>query len=176
VAAITEVAHRFEAAVDDTRRQYANGADRPIGAYAVLLSVYAALVGVLSFVVRRRKAPLPERFGAADLALLAVATHKVSRLVTKDSVTAAVRAPFTEFKEPAGEGEVNEDVRGTGLRHAVGELLTCPFCFSQWAATAFAFGLVLAPRATRLAASVLVAVTGADVMQYGFSALKKLEG
>jgi hypothetical protein len=106
---------------------------------------------------------------------MAVATHKVSRLVTKDSVTAAVRAPFTEFKEPAGEGEVNEEVRGTGLRHAVGELLTCPFCFSQWAATGFAFGLVLAPRATRLVASTLAAVTVADVMQFGFAALRKLD-
>jgi hypothetical protein len=176
VAAITEVIQRVEHAVDETREQYANGADRPIGAYAVLLSVYASLVAALSFVVRRRKAPLPERISPADLALLMVATHKVSRLVTKDSVTAAVRAPFTEFKEPAGEGEVNEDVRGTGVRHAVGELLTCPFCFSQWAATLLAFGLVLAPRATRFAASVLVAVTGADAMQYGFSALKKFDG
>jgi hypothetical protein len=176
VAAIAEVAERVEEAVDNTRREYANGADRPIGAYAVLLSIYASLVGVLTLIVRKRKAPLPERVNAADLALLAVATHKVSRLVTKDSVTATVRAPFTEFKEPAGEGEVNEEVRGTGLRHAVGELLTCPFCFSQWAATAFAFGLVLAPRATRFTMSTLTAVTGADAMQFGFAALRKIEG
>ncbi|MDQ1403322.1 MAG: hypothetical protein QOG03_1638, partial [Actinomycetota bacterium] len=59
MAAVAEVAHRLEDAVDETRAAYANGADRPIGAYAVLLSAYGALVGALALLVRRR-APLPE--------------------------------------------------------------------------------------------------------------------
>lgn len=137
--------------------------------------MYGALVAALSLVVRRRRVPLPERVALRDVALLAVATHKLSRLVTKDSVMATVRAPFTEYQEPAGDGEVNEQVRGTGLRHAVGELLTCPFCFSQWAATVLAFGLVLMPRATRFAASLLAVVTGADMLQFGYAAVRKIE-
>jgi uncharacterized protein DUF1360 len=64
-------------------------------------------------------------------------------------------------------------VRGTGLRKAVGALITCPFCLAVWVATAFVFGLVLAPRATRLAASVLVAVTGADVLHLAYAALEE---
>ena len=124
---------------------------------------------------KRGTASIPDGIPWQDVALLAVATHRLSRLITKDSVTAVVPAPFTRFNEPAGDGEVNEEVRGTGLRHAVGELLTCPFCIAQWIATAFAFGLVLAPRATRFVAATLTAVTASDWLQFAHSALQKTE-
>jgi hypothetical protein len=29
------------------------------------------------------------------------------------------------FEKPTGEGEVSEQVVGTGIRHALGELMTC---------------------------------------------------
>jgi hypothetical protein len=70
-----------------------------------------------------------------DLLLYALATEHLSRVITKDSLTSVLRSPFTRFKEPAGEGEVNEDAIGTGARHAVGELFTCPFCMAQGVAT-----------------------------------------
>jgi len=60
-------------------------------------------------------------------------------------------------------------VRGRGVRHAVGELLTCPFCMAHWIATAFGFGFVLAPDATRLVASVLAAEAGADFLQFAYA-------
>lgn len=156
-----------QAAVTEAAR-YANGADRPLGGYAVLLSVYSAMVALLGALVRRRGG-LPERFETRDLLLLGVATHKLSRLISKDSVTAVVRAPFTTFAEPSGEGEVHEEVRGEGIRHAAGELVTCPFCLSVWVATALAFGLVLAPRATRFVGSVLGAVAGSDFLQLAYA-------
>jgi hypothetical protein len=121
-----------------------------------------------------RHGGLPDRPDGRDVALLCVATHKLSRLVTKDTVTAVVRAPFTEFAEPSGEGEVHEEVRGRGLRHAVGELLTCPFCLSVWAATILAFGLVLAPRATRLGMTVLTAVAGSDFLQLAYATAQRI--
>jgi hypothetical protein len=61
---------------------------------------------------------------------------------------------------------VKEEVRGTGLRHAVGELLTCPFCMSHWIATGFGIGAVVAPRATRLVASVFSMEAAADFLQF----------
>jgi hypothetical protein len=84
-----------------------------------------------------------------------VATHKLSRLLS----TASVSAPFTQFEEAAGSGEHHESARGQhGVRHTVGELLTCPFCLAVWVATAYVAGLVAAPRPTRTAAVVLCAV------------------
>jgi len=153
-------------------QEHADGHERPLGGYLVLLSTYLTMVLTLGLVVRRRRA-LPARPAAADLALVAVATHKVSRMLAKDSVLAAVRMPFTRFEEAAGAGEVRESVRGHGLRHAVGELLTCPFCLAQWVATAFTFGMLLAPRATRHVASVFCAVTASDYLQLAYCAAEK---
>jgi hypothetical protein len=94
-----------------------------------------------------------------------VATHKASRLLAKDRVTSAVRAPFTEFEDDAGPGEVSERARGRGLRRALGELVICPYCLGLWIAAAFGAGLVIAPWPTRWAAGVLAAVFGSDVLQ-----------
>jgi hypothetical protein len=82
--------------------------------------------------------------------------------MTKATVTSVLRAPFTRFEGPAGAAEVNESVRGDGVRHAAGELVTCPFCSGVWIASAFTAGLVFAPRATRLVATTLSAVAVSD--------------
>jgi hypothetical protein len=105
---------------------------------------------------------------AADLALVTVATHKASRLVSKDRVTSAVRAPFTRYQYDDGPGEVSEAARGRGLRRAVGELLVCPYCIGMWISAGFAAGLLVAPRFTRWFAAVLVALFGADVLQIAY--------
>lgn len=173
IDAVHEVIDDVRDAARTEANRYAQGMERPLGGYAKLLATYGAGVGVLGGLVRQRGG-LPERADGRDVALLCVATHKLSRLVTKDTVTAVVRAPFTEFAEPSGEGEVREEVRGRGLRHAVGELLTCPFCLSVWAATILAFGLVLAPRATRLGMTVLTAVAGSDFLQLAYATAQKI--
>ena len=158
--------------VERESEEHSHGEERPLGGYVALLSTYLTMVLSLGLVVRRRR-KLPARPAAADLALVAVATHKLARMLSKDSVLAAVRMPFTRFEGPAGAGEVNESVRGKGLRHAVGELLTCPFCLAQWVATGFTFGMLLAPRATRQVASVFCAVTASDYLQMAYAAAEK---
>lgn len=155
------------------QESYAKGEDRPLRGYLGALGTYAALVGAAVVVGRKTGTRLPDRVPVADLALLTVATHKASRLLTKSSVMAAVRAPFTRFEESAGVGEVQESVRSRGAGHSVGELLTCPFCAGVWIAGGFAAGLVFAPRATRLAASVLGVVAGSDLLQLAYEAVKQ---
>jgi len=136
--------------------------DRPLGAYAVLLGVYALFVGVTAYVGRRK---LPERISAADVGLGVVATFIFTRTLAKDAITSPLRMAFTRFEGPAGPAELHEEVRATGWRHAVGELLTCPFCLSQWTATLFVTGLVVAPRFTRTAMTVLTIVGASDFLQ-----------
>jgi hypothetical protein len=164
---------RARNAVTEEKREYEGDRDRPLGGFLAVAGTYAAAVAGGIVMLRRRRHPLPERVAAADLALLTVATHKLSRLLAKDPVTSPLRAPFTRYEGMAGPAELAEKVRGTGLRKAVGALVTCPFCLAVWVATALVFGLVVAPRATRLAASVLTAVTGADVLHLAYAALEE---
>lgn len=138
---------------------------------AALAGTYAAGVGTAAWVAGRRG--LPDRIGAADLALIGIATHKLSRRLTKDRVTEPFREPFAERKSTQGPGEVEEEVTVTGAKRAVGELITCPFCIGQWVATGFTFGLVFAPRATRLAASIFGAAAIADFLQFAYASAEQ---
>jgi len=169
---VTGIKDRIVRTYEKERDAYAGDADRPVASYTGLAGAFTAGVVGLGLLARRRDA-LPERIRSADVVLSGIATYRLSRLITKDSVTAFVRAPFTRFEEPTGEGEVSERPRGQGVRHAVGELLTCPFCMSVWVGTGFAFGLMLAPRATRLAAMGLTVVAASDNLQLLNAAARK---
>ncbi|MEV4743534.1 DUF1360 domain-containing protein [Streptomyces sp. NPDC049555] len=164
------------------RRSYEQGADeaggeRPLVGYVALLGGYAALAATaVGAVALTRRRPLPRRPAPADLALLAVATFRTSRLLAKDAVTSPLRAPFTTYQEPAGPGEVTEAPRPGPVRHAVGELLICPFCLTQWVATAGVAGLLVAPTATRWLAGGMTVVSAADVLQLAYAKLQQAAG
>ena len=97
--------------------------------------------------------------------MFALATQKLSRVITKDKVTSAFRAPFTEVEGKGGPGEVEERAKGRGLRRAIGELLTCPFCLGTWIASGFIYGYVFAPRISRILASIFAVSGLADFLQ-----------
>jgi hypothetical protein len=121
---------------------------RPLEGYAALLISYGVLTGALGFGLRRKGLRM-KGLGPMDLLLYGLATEHLSRVITKDSITSVLRAPFTRFKEAAGEGEVNEDVVADGIGHALGELLTCPFCVAQWVATGLVFCTGCSARSNR---------------------------
>lgn len=151
---------------------YAPEQEQPLGGYAVLTATFLGAVSVFAGWLNRSGRELPESVAPGDLALITVATHKASRLITKDRVTSAVRAPFTELEGRGGPAEVEEHARGHGLRRAVGELLICPYCLSMWIAAAFAAGLIIAPRATRWVASTFAVQFGSDVLQVAYKQLE----
>lgn len=148
--------------------------ERPLAGYAVVMTTYAGVAAALAGLAQLTGKRLPDRPAAADVALLAVSTHKISRLLTKDAVTSPLRAPVAKYEGSAGEAEINESPRGTGARHAVGELLTCPFCTAVWVAGGLAAGLVFAPRLTRFGMGVASAIAGADFLHLGYDAAKRL--
>jgi predicted nicotinamide N-methyase len=117
---------------------------------------------------RRLGVRVPDRVPAGDMALLAVMTFRASRLLTKSAVASPLRAPFTTFEKSGGTGEVVENVREDGDLHAVGELLTCPFCLAQWIATTSVAAYVAAPRQTKLAATVMSVAAASDVLQIAY--------
>jgi Protein of unknown function (DUF1360) len=155
------------------RREYTNGEERPLAGDLGAMTVYAGLVSAAAAAVRASGRELPDRIPAGDAALLTVATFRLARRLAKDPVTSPIRAPFTRFQGPSGHAEVAEEVREHGgVKHAVGELLTCPFCLAQWVGTAFVFGYVTAPKATRLAALTMTMVAGSDVLQFVYDSIQ----
>jgi hypothetical protein len=155
-------------------RAYAPHDHRPLDGYLVAMGAFGALAAGLAGAVKVTGRPLPERPAAGDIALIAVATHKLSRLLAKDAVTSPLRAPFARYGESAGAAELNEEVRdqGSSVRHGIGELITCPFCLALWVATGLTGGLVLAPRLTRLAATTLTATAVSDFLQMAYDVAK----
>jgi hypothetical protein len=141
------------------------------GAYAAVLLAYTVLVGGFVALLRRSGRALPNEYSPQDIALIGVATHKASRLLAKDIVTTPLREPFTEYEDRAGPAEVSESPReGGGLRHALGELISCPYCLGQWIATTLAAGLAVAPKTTRFVSATLSAVAISDFLQIAYKA------
>ena len=162
----------IDAGADRLAAGYSSG-DEPLREYALMSAAFAAAFAGALVAAERSGRTLPERVSAGDVLLTGVATHKLSRLISKDRVASFVRAPFTRFQESTGQGEVAEEPRGRGLRKAVGELLICPYCLGQWVAGGFAAGLVVAPRPTRLVASMYAAKTVSDFLQLAYLAAEK---
>lgn len=152
---------------------YRDGHDRPLGGYLGLMSVYLGGLGAAVVAGRVRRKQLPNSVGVWDVVQLAVATHRLSRTLAKDPVTSPLRAPFTKYEGTSGAAELAEQVRGEGLQHSVGELITCPMCLAQWVSTALCAGLVLVPRPTRLVMATMTGVAGADFLQYAYALLQK---
>jgi hypothetical protein len=150
--------------------------ERPLRGYATVMAVFSAAVATAAGVAKLTGKRLPEHPAASDLALLAVSTHKLSRLITKDAITSPLRAPVTQFESAAGEAELTESPRGHGVRHTLGELLTCPFCTAVWVASGLGAGLVFAPRLTRFGMGVASAIAGADFLHLAYAAAKKAAG
>jgi hypothetical protein len=152
---------------------YKQGEDVPLFSYGVLVGMFNLLFALFLLVTRVSGKPIPERLDVKDIALLGMATHKISLLGSQDAITSPLRAPFTELNEKESPKKVDEKPRGEGIRRSVGELLTCQFCLGAWVASFFTYGFVLLPRATRLVAAVFAAVTVSDFLHQIYKALMK---
>ena len=149
------------------------GEEQRLYSYATLMGLFNLIFAVFLLLVKGTGRALPERVDAKDLVLLGVATHKLSLIGAQDAVTSPLRAPFTELQEKESPKSLDEKPRGKGLRRSVGELLTCQFCLGMWVASLFTYGLVLAPRVTRLIATVFTVVTISDHLHQTYKALTK---
>jgi hypothetical protein len=131
--------------------------------YAALSAGYGALLGAL-LVASRDRGDLPVR--QAELPGLGLATFALSKLVAKEKVESWVREPFVE-ETSAGERRP----KGTRLRYATGELLTCTRCVGAWSALGLVALRVARPRESRVLTAVLGASAINDFLQTGFTRL-----
>jgi hypothetical protein len=139
-----------------------------LGAMTVYTAGWAAVAGALRVTGRQ----LPERYDVTDLVLGGLATHKLTRIITKDGVTTPLRAPFTVFEGEAGDAEVNERPREEHPLHTIGELVTCPFCLAPWVGSVYVAGLVFAPRVARTGAALFSVVAASDFLQQAYARVR----
>jgi hypothetical protein len=76
-------------------------------------------------------------YSILDFILLSLATFRLTRLFVFDNITQFLRKPFIhEYEERLEDGTIETyiEVKGTGIRKFVGELLSCYWCTGVWCA------------------------------------------
>jgi hypothetical protein len=149
------------------------GRNESLYSYSALLGVFSLIFALFLLLSRLTGRPIPERIGARDIALLGMAAHKMSMVGSQDAITSPLRAPVTEIQEKESPKKVVEKPRGEGLRRSIGELLVCKFCLGVWLASFLTYGLVLAPRLTRLISALFAVVTVSDYLHQSYKILTK---
>lgn len=80
-----------------------------------------------------------------DYVLITLATWRLTRLFVYDAVTKFFREQFLDVKK-VGKGYALEKPK-VGPRRTLADLLSCPWCFSVWAAAIITFLYLLTPYA-----------------------------
>ena len=153
---------------DTPTRDKVNGsrADTPTEPYdyMALNAVFAALLAGVVVAARERtrgSEPLTSR----DLAVTSAATFALSKVIARERIGTWVREPFVE------EETDGQQPRGRGLRHAVGELLTCTRCVGAWSALGLVGLRLTSPSTGRVVNDVLAVSAMNDWLQAGFKLL-----
>ena len=128
--------------------------------YMALNAVFAALLaGVV--IATREKTRASEPLTTRDLAVTGAATFALSKVIARERIGTWVREPFVE-EEDGGRP------RGRGLRHAVGELLTCTRCMGAWSALGLVGLRLTSPATGRVVNDVLAVSAMNDWLQASF--------
>ncbi|HEV3001766.1 MAG TPA: DUF1360 domain-containing protein [Solirubrobacteraceae bacterium] len=123
-------------------------------------AINAAWLALLAGVVASTRSDAPP---AAELPVLGMAAFSLSKALAKEKVGAWARAPVVDNE---GEGRP----KGSRLRFAAGELVTCTRCLGTWSALGLVGLRVARPREGRIVASVLATAALNDWLQAMFSA------
>jgi hypothetical protein len=122
-------------------------------AYVTLVGLFLGLLGI--FVSRERKERQAFDPHPRDIVLIALATFRAGRVTAFERVTEPFRDPVTETVPDEYDAGENVVAEGTGVRKAIGELVSCPICVGTWVASGLVYGLRIAPGPTRLVAAIL---------------------
>ncbi|WP_051472056.1 DUF1360 domain-containing protein [Patulibacter minatonensis] len=112
--------------------------------YALISGIYAtALSGVTLISRRTGNAP-----SAGALGPLGVATFTFTRVLSEQKVEEWIRRPFVD--EP---GDASRTPRGSGMRYAIGELLSCTRCTGSWVGLGLLGLHAASPKTARMVAA-----------------------
>ena len=129
------------------------------------------LGGLAAFTARQTSRGEGVQIKPFDLLLLGLSTYRAGRLVAYERVAAPLREPLTDtVADGSGIGETVV-AKGSGIRYALGELVSCPICVGTWAAAGLVYGLHLAPQPTRVFLAVMSTTGAAELMHCSIEAL-----
>jgi len=138
--------------------------------YAALEAVFlTGLAGVASLARRRERATGQRAIPLAELPVMALATFTVADLLAHEKVSTWLREPFVV--ESATHMPLTP--RGSGLRYAVGELLTCTRCAGTWGALGLVGLRTASPAVGRTAVAILALAGTNDFAQGAFRLLSE---
>jgi hypothetical protein len=127
--------------------------------YAALSAGYGALLGALVLGARERPHPVVRQ----EIPALGLAAFALAKMVAKEKVETWVREPFVE-ETPQGRRP-----KGTRLRYAIGELLSCTRCVGAWSSLGLVALRVTRPREAKVVTAVLATSAVNDFLQAGFA-------
>ena len=130
--------------------------------YAALSAGYGTLLGAIVLGARQQPDGRWDEF-RGEIPALGLATFALSKLIAKEKVETWVREPFVD---ETGHGR---QPKGTRLRYAVGELLTCTRCVGAWSSLGLVALRVTRPREAQVVTAVLAASALNDFLQTGFN-------
>jgi len=70
-----------------------------------------------------------------NFVILILASYRLTHLIVFDQITSFIREPFFSIKTRenfAGELEEYPEIKGTGVRHFIGSILSCYWCAGIW--------------------------------------------
>jgi hypothetical protein len=133
--------------------------------YALINGVY--LAGMLLVAVLAGRSDRNARMPLRELPVIGAAAFALSDVLSKQKVTTWLREPFVE--ESADHKPVRPE--GSGLRYALGELVTCSRCVGSWCALGLV-GLRIAAPGPGRAINAVLATSGANhFLQVSFGLL-----
>ncbi|MDR7001046.1 DUF1360 domain-containing protein [Neobacillus niacini] len=73
-----------------------------------------------------------------DIFIITLASFRLTHLIVYDQIATFIRRPFlsvTVVENPNGQLEEHIEIKGTGIRHFIGSLLSCYWCTGIWSTT-----------------------------------------
>ncbi|MHC0036675.1 DUF1360 domain-containing protein [Pseudoneobacillus sp. C159] len=100
--------------------------------------------------------------------IIIFASFRLTRLIVNDKITEFIRKPFHKTIEemtPDGKTETYIEIKGTGLRYWIGELLSCHWCTGIWSAAFLYLMYIFWPQYSWPVTMILAIAGGASILQ-----------
>jgi hypothetical protein len=123
--------------------------------YAAINAVWASLLGGLLTLTRDDAPP------QSELPVLGLATFALTKAISKEKVGTWMRDPLVD--------ESDRRPKGSRMRYAAGELLTCSRCLGTWSSLALVGLRIARPREGRIVTSILATAALNDWLQATFT-------